>query len=417
MRREIRPAASKDRRLSECDELALARHLQKEIPASHQQGWLLTVMTRSPPDARLEAIPGGDMTQTAAVRVDSQAPGGQTRPHKGARTWLRIFLGGLVLWVATVLVTFATQNSNLIPTIILLGSFLVPVTFVTYAFSRANALITPQRIFGAFIVGGILGVLGASLLEAQLLTTPSVFSYLGVGLIEEAVKLTALWLVVRRLPRYTVRDGMVLGATVGLGFAAFESAGYAFNALFTTNGLSLLDVVETEVLRGILTPVGHGVWTAILGGVLFAAASRRWRPRATAAVFGWYLVVALLHALWDASAGIAVWLTLLLTNTPGQWLMIEAGHAPTVTPTQVHIYTILNWVLLGLVGLFGLLIFIRRWRTTTPTESGTVAVRAIDTAGPGQRDAAIAAHSSANSHHHSTAADVEDHAGDPACLI
>ena len=68
-----------------------------------------------------------------------------------------IFLGGLALWVATVLVTFATQNSNLIPTIILLGSFLVPVTFVTYAFSHADPIITPQRIFGAFVVGGILG--------------------------------------------------------------------------------------------------------------------------------------------------------------------------------------------------------------------------------------------------------------------
>ncbi len=49
-----------------------------------------------------------------------------------------------------------------------------------------------------------------------------------MGLIEEAVKLGALWL----LARYTMRDGMVLGATVGFGFAALESAGYAFNALF-----------------------------------------------------------------------------------------------------------------------------------------------------------------------------------------
>jgi protease PrsW len=31
----------------------------------------------------------------------------------------------------------------------------------------------------------------------------------------------------------------VLGASVGLGFAAFESAGYAFNALLTVHGLSL----------------------------------------------------------------------------------------------------------------------------------------------------------------------------------
>ena len=329
------------------------------------------------------------MNQVAPLAVETNAPAVPTLPHRSGRIWLRIFLGGMALWVATVLVTFATQNSNLIPTIILLGSFLVPVTFVTYAFSHADPIITPQRIFGAFVVGGTLGVLGASLLEAELLKAPSPFTYLGVGLIEEAVKLAALWLLARRLPRYGVRDGMVLGATVGLGFAAFESAGYAFNALFTTNGLSLLDVVETEVLRGILTPIGHGVWTAILGGAMFAAASRRWRPRATAALLGWYVVVALLHAFWDASAEIAVWLTLLLTNTPSQWLSIEAGHAPTISAAQVHIYTILNWVLLGLVGLVGLLIFIRRWRrAATPTEPGTTDAHPIDTAEHAQRSAA-----------------------------
>src|SRR6266511_3469410 len=120
----------------------------------------------------------------------------------------------------------------------------------------------------------------------------------------------------RRLPRYSMRDGIVLGAAVGFGFAAFESAGYAFNALFTTSGPSLLNLVETEVLRGILAPVGHGLWTAILGGALFAAAARRGRPRLRGAVAGWYLLVAALHGLWDGSQQLAVWLTLLLTGTP-----------------------------------------------------------------------------------------------------
>jgi protease PrsW len=122
------------------------------------------------------------MNQVAPSAVETNAPAVPTRPHQSGRIWLRIFLGGMALWVATVLVTFATQNSNLIPTIILLGSFLVPVTFVTYAFSRADPYITPQRIFGAFVVGGTLGVLGASLLEAELLKTPSPFTYLEVGL-------------------------------------------------------------------------------------------------------------------------------------------------------------------------------------------------------------------------------------------
>jgi protease PrsW len=219
------------------------------------------------------------MTQTAAVAMtDTTSTGTGTRTGGwwSGRPWLRMFLGGLGLWVAAVAVTFVTQNVNLVPTVILLGSFLVPVTFVVYAFGRADQILTAQRLLTAFIYGGVLGVLGASVLEAEFLRRPSIPSYLGVGLIEEAVKLAALWLLARRLPRYTMRDGIVLGATVGFGFAALESAGYAFDALFTTSGgLSLSNLVETELLRGILTPVGHGLWTAILGGALCAAAARR----------------------------------------------------------------------------------------------------------------------------------------------
>jgi RsiW-degrading membrane proteinase PrsW (M82 family) len=280
-------------------------------------------------------------------------------------SWVRIFVGGLVLWAATVLVTFATSNTNLIPTIILVGSFLIPVAFVAYAFSRADQVITAQRVVTAFVYGGVLGVLGASTLEAAFLRQPSGLGYVGIGLIEEAVKLGALWLLARRLPRYTPRDGMVLGAAVGFGFAAFESAGYAFNALFTSSGLSLWNLVETEALRGILTPVGHGLWTAILGGALFATAARRGRVRLSGAVLGWYAVVVLLHALWDASQGIAVWLTLLLTDTPQQQLLIELGDVSHVTQVQVHLFTVFSWALLVLDGLIGLLILRGRWHKAT----------------------------------------------------
>jgi RsiW-degrading membrane proteinase PrsW (M82 family) len=309
----------------------------------------------------------------------------RTHPQRTGPGWLRIFLSGLVLWSAAVAVTFATGNVNLVPTIILLGSFLVPVAFVTYAFGQADEVVTAQRIFTAFVYGGVLGVLGASVLEAAFLRRPSGPAYAGVGLIEEAVKLGALWLLARRLPRYTMRDGIVLGAAVGFGFAAFESAGYAFNALFTAGGPSLLNLVETEVLRGILAPVGHGLWTAILGGTLFGVAARRGRLRLSRAVLGSYVLVALLHALWDASRGIAVWLTLVLTGTPVQWLLIRLGRAPAVTQDQVHLFTIISWGLLALDALLGLLILRRRWRrATTPNQPRLPAPLPLVAAGGGQ---------------------------------
>jgi protease PrsW len=318
------------------------------------------------------------MTQTAAdATTNTTITTTRTRGWWSRRPWLRMFLGGLGLWVAAVAVTFVTQNANLVPTIILLGSFLVPVTFVTYAFAHADEVVTAQRILTAFVYGGVLGVLGASLLEAEFLTSPSAGTYLYVGLIEEAVKLAALWLLARRLPRYTMRDGIVLGATVGFGFAALESAGYAFNALFTTSGLSLSNLVETEVLRGILTPVGHGLWTAILGGALFGAAARRGRLRPTGSLFGFYLLVAGLHGLWDAAQPIAVWLTLLLTTTQVQRQLLQVGQVPAVTQAQIHLFTALYWALLILDALIGLLVLRGRWRraTTPDRREGTASDR------------------------------------------
>jgi RsiW-degrading membrane proteinase PrsW (M82 family) len=129
-----------------------------------------------------------------------------------------------------------------------------------------------------------------------------------------------------------------------------------------------MNLVETEVLRGILAPVGHGLWTAILGGTLFGVAARRGRLRLSRAVLGSYVLVALLHGLWDASRGIAVWLTLVLTGTPVQWLLIQLGRAPEVTQAQVHLFTILSWGLLALDAFLGLVVLRGRWRRATAAD-------------------------------------------------
>jgi protease PrsW len=79
-------------------------------------------------------------------------------------------------------------------------------------------------------------------------------------------------------------------------------------------------------------------------------------------------VVALLHTLWDASRGIAVWLTLLLTATQVQWLLIRMGRVPQPTQAQVHTFTMINWGLLLLDALVGLAILRGRWRQSLASE-------------------------------------------------
>ncbi|HET9656731.1 MAG TPA: PrsW family glutamic-type intramembrane protease [Kineosporiaceae bacterium] len=271
------------------------------------------------------------------------------------RRWPRVFGLGLLLWAASVVVTLVTGNPNLVPTLILLGSFLVPVTFVLWAFETwRDEDITAELIVTAFVVGGLLGILGASVLETYLLH-PSVTLFLGVGLIEEAVKLLALVLVTRGLPRRHTRDGVVLGAAVGFGFAAFESAGYAFNAVLTERGLSVGALVQSELLRGVLAPVGHGLWTAILGGVLFGVCrdgrARLLRPPVLVTLV-W---VALLHALWDAMPSLAVLATFLLTGSAGQQQLLSAGYLPSPTDAQARLLAQLQFGGMGVVAVLGLL--------------------------------------------------------------
>jgi RsiW-degrading membrane proteinase PrsW (M82 family) len=269
-------------------------------------------------------------------------------------TWRRLFLAGLALWLLTAGVTYLTGNPILIPTLVLLGSFLVPVTFVTWAFDRRDSgEITAELVLRTFVVGGVLGVLGASALEAYLLN-PSVWMYVGVGLIEESVKLGALALLTRNLAVKSVRDGMILGASVGFGFSAFESAGYALTSLFTASGLSLSNLVTTELLRGLLAPVGHGLWTAILGGTLFAWSTRRHFVLTWRLVFV-FLGVSLLHALWDSMSMIAVLVTLALTGEPWQYEVLLRGAVPEPTPTQVTAYTVATWLGLAVISVVGLL--------------------------------------------------------------
>ena len=284
-----------------------------------------------------------------------------TRPRAPRRTWLRMFLTGLVLWLLTVEVTFVTGNPNLVPTLVLLGSFLVPVTFVVWAFGRRHSgEVTAELLFSTFVTGGVLGVLAASLLESYLLH-PSPLLFLGAGLIEEAVKLVALAFLTRHLAHKYALDGVILGATVGFGFAAFESAGYAFTALFTEQGLSLMQVVQTELLRGLLAPVGHGLWTAILGGVLFSASGRE-HLALTGRLLLSYLGVSVLHALWDSMHSIALVLTLILTGTPYQFQLLSRGYQPNPTPAQTQLFTVLSWggmILIALIGIAWLVAVVR----------------------------------------------------------
>jgi protease PrsW len=250
--------------------------------------------------------------------------------ERWAPSWWAVFLIGLVMWAAAFGVARLTRNVILLPTIVLLGSFLVPVTAVIWYLDHdPSPALSPRRILVAFIIAGTFGVLGASLLEYWLVSAGTVGA-LEVGVIEEAVKGAFIAVVALGIRSFHVRDGMVLGATVGFGFAALESSGYALASLFVVQGgelyLSLTSVVVTELIRGVLSPFGHGMWSAILGGAIFATAARHGRLRLSATVIVAYIAVSVLHAGFDSINGIEGYVVVSLIGlVPLVWLWRRGG--------------------------------------------------------------------------------------------
>ncbi|PZE27111.1 PrsW family intramembrane metalloprotease [Curtobacterium sp. MCBD17_028] len=290
------------------------------------------------------------------------------RPHAHHRHgwWWKTLLLGLALWLVTIVVTVFTRNTNLVPTIILLGSFLVPFTVVLFVIERVTGTVSTMQLIVAFFVGGILGVLGASVLEANL--HQNVFLYIAVGFVEEFVKGVLLLFVGWRVRPKTARQGALLGATVGAGFAAFESAGYAFNAAITQQGIDLFSLLQTEVIRAVLSPVGHVLWTAILGAVIFGLAHGSQRIRWSWLVLVAYVGVALLHGLWDSTSEIAALIALLVTGNARMELMygtLPPGSAGAVSALTNVLYLI-GIAIVSVVGVIVLVAVLVHYRRRYP---------------------------------------------------
>jgi hypothetical protein len=176
------------------------------------------------------------------------------------------------------------------------------------------------------------------------------------------------------MPRSALQ-GALLGATVGAGFAAFESAGYAFNAAITTQGISLASLLQTEAVRAILTPVGHVVWTAILGAAVFGASQSTGRIRASLSVVVVYVGVAVLHALWDSMSGIASLLALVITGNSA--VVLDYGFLPPTAAQAVSALAttlyIVGIVVVGLLGVLAIAVVLRSASARARDHSGFTA--------------------------------------------
>ena len=302
--------------------------------------------------------------------------------HLPTRLWKSLLVAGALTWFVAAAITQITKDNVLVPTVIIVGSFMVPVTVAAFALSRRRAgYLTTEEVVLGFFAAGTLAVATTALLETYLLPYAA-GTFIAVGTIEELGKGAVLLAVAHQVHHREPRDGIVLGVIVGSGFAAFESAGYALQTMLDNlDHRTVVSILETEATRAALAPFGHITWTALLGGALFAS-SRGGRFHVTRRLVLTLLGVITLHALWDQTYGWAVMLTNgLVTGEGWELLWPNAQFWPTSPTAEATFwFNVFYTALLVVNSLVGVAWLVASWRHYGTGESVRSSSAAVSSA-------------------------------------
>lgn len=216
------------------------------------------------------------------------------------KPWLfaRVFLIALLAFLGMHIGVTVFHNFNFLPGLIIIGAFAVPITTLMFFWEmNAPQNIAFYRVIYVVLIGGILSMLVA-LVFFNLVKNN--INPITIGIVEEVAKvITVIWFVRNHKYRYML-NGLLVGAAVGAGFAAFETAGYALRSLLT--GGSFEHLYTTILWRSFLAPGGHVAWAALTGGAFCKAQGDQKFELSLLAkpyfLFVFLLVVAM-HALWD----------------------------------------------------------------------------------------------------------------------
>ena len=236
----------------------------------------------------------------------------QNRPsvvvrHRSAWGYLAsggILFGGVVIYLVVLFVMIDTQNVNLFPSLLLVGAITVPMSVLVLA-SQAGP---PTRVPGwaivfTAIVGGVIGVVAAGLLEYDTLRSLGSVPMVLIGIIEEAAKLIVPVILYLLWRPQDPRGGIIIGIASGMGFATLETMGYGFQALLS-GGVAAVD--ETLLLRALFAPACHIAWTGMTVAMLWRIRTAAHKGRASLGFLLTYVVAVILHAVWDGSTRLSI---------------------------------------------------------------------------------------------------------------
>lgn len=242
-----------------------------------------------------------------------------------AWVYFKILIFFIIAYIPVRIGFVSHNNSNFLPAMIMFAAFAVPVTVLIF-FYEINIFrnIPFYKVMKYFILGGGLSLILAILFFSLDFNTDinTYFGALMVGLIEEVAKaaIVALFLFKSKKSNY-ILNGLLVGAAVGAGFAAFETAGYILR-FGLSNGLDMM--LHVIKLRGFLAPGGHVAWAAIEGAALMYVKGfdkldkKHLNDKRFLLIC---LIPILLHGIWDVPISDPIYL-LHIAITVIAWLVI-----------------------------------------------------------------------------------------------
>lgn len=252
------------------------------------------------------------------------------------RPWLfsRILMFFGAIFMLLVYIAADMGNSNAIPGVIMTGAFTVPFSALVFFFEmNTYRNISFYEVLKVFFLGGALSLFVTLFLyqfvsfsvQNQVYGMMTWSDTISVGIVEELGKLFIVIYFVRRRNYQYILNGILIGAAVGGGFAAFETAGYIYNS-----GNLLL---QTAILRAAIAIGGHVVWAAISGGALvMVKKSERFNYHQLLIPNFWVFLgsVIVLHALWDKGIELMgslmiTYITLIVVAWLIAFVLINAG--------------------------------------------------------------------------------------------
>lgn len=240
--------------------------------------------------------------------------------------WLGVLVFGALAYLLVLRTLVRTNNPNFVPSLILLGSIVVPVTVLVFAVSGGPRVVAPTSMVAfTAIAGGVVGTVAAGTLEFDTLQRLGALSMLFVGLIEEATKLIVPLVLLVFVRRPDPRAGVIIGVASGIGFATLETMGYRFTALLSSRG-SLAAVEQTLLLRALLSPAGHVAWTGLTVAALWRIPVAARKGRALGLAVGAFLTAVLLHAARDGSNSLLVHVVVGGMSIAFLLIMIQRAH-------------------------------------------------------------------------------------------